>query len=100
MDLAPFPLIVPDQTTFLDGGFESGVLTGRTIDRLGQIALDNGQAATEFAIGLVNTVTIITRDALMRPGVPIDVAYELVLTEVHAHRRVAADTEVAIGPIG
>jgi len=76
------------------------VVPSRSVDRIEDVAFDDRQAATELAIWPVDAMAHDAGHTFSRRRMPIHVAHELGLVEVHAHRGVAADAEVAIRALG
>ena len=70
------------------------------VDRLQAVAFDNGQPPADLAEWLIHSVTDDACDALARRGMPIQRGHEHRLTEIHAHRRVAANAEIAERAVG
>ncbi len=72
----------------------------RPVDRFEQIALHDLHPAAFFPIGLVDPVADNTGNALARDRMPVDIAHEQGLSEVHPHLCVASDTKITIGSVG
>ena len=82
-----------------DHALELGV-AGGPVDRVEDVALGDRQPARDLAVGPVEAMADDAGDSLARGRMAVDVGHELRLAEVHPHRRVAADAEVAVGAVG
>ena len=76
------------------------VVPARAEHRVVQAPLDQRQPSADLAVGLVLPVTDDAGHPFARGWVPVEGRHERRLFQVHAHGRVAADGEVAVGAVG